>query len=87
MTFHVYVLLCADGTYYTGLTSNLKRRIRQHENGSLHRAYTYSRRPVRLVWSQEFPTLEEARAGEKRVKNWAREKKDALLQTRGGQTH
>jgi predicted GIY-YIG superfamily endonuclease len=87
MTFHVYVLLCADGTYYTGLTSNLKRRIRQHENGSLHRAYTYSRRPVRLVWSQEFPTLEEARAGEKRVKNWTREKKDALLQTRGGQTH
>jgi len=81
MTYHVYVLLCADGTYYTGLTSHLQRRIRQHVNGSLHRAYTYSRRPVRLVWSQEFQTLEEARMGEKKVKNWSREKKDALLQT------
>lgn len=85
MAYHVYVLLCADGTYYTGLTSNLQRRIKQHENGSLHRAYTYSRRPVRLVWSQEYLTLEEARAGEKRVKNWSREKKDTLLQTGDGQ--
>jgi predicted GIY-YIG superfamily endonuclease len=79
MPHYVYILLCSDGTFYTGSTSDLKRRIRQHENGSLHRAYTYSRRPVKLVWSQEYATKEEAKAGEKKVKNWKREKKEGLL--------
>lgn len=79
MPYYVYILLCADGTFYTGSTSNLTRRIRQHSNGSLRRAYTYSRRPVRLVWFKEFATLEEAEAEEKVVKRWARAKKQALL--------
>ncbi len=80
MPYYVYVLLCADGTFYTGSTSNLTRRVRQHANGSLRRAYTYSRRPVRLVWSKEFETQEEAEAEEKVVKRWSRARKEALLE-------
>jgi predicted GIY-YIG superfamily endonuclease len=85
MPYYVYILLCSDGTFYTGSTSDLKRRVRQHENGSLHRAYTYSRRPVKLIWSQEFATKDEAKAGEKKVKNWKREKKEGLLRSAGEQ--
>ena len=79
MPYYVYVLLCADGTFYTGSTSNLTRRVRQHINGSHRRAYTYSRRPVRLVWAKECETQEEAEAEEKVVKNWSRARKETLL--------
>lgn len=79
MPYYVYVLLCADGTFYTGSTSNLARRVRQHSNGSLRRAYTYSRRPVKLVWFKEYATQEEAEKEEKAVKRWGRTKKQALL--------
>lgn len=79
MPYYVYVLLCADGTFYTGSTSNLKRRVKQHENGAHRRAYTYSRRPVKLVWSKQFETQEEAEEGEKAVKRWSRARKEALL--------
>jgi len=79
MPYYVYVLLCADGTFYTGSTSNLTRRVSLHINGSLRRAYTYSRRPVRLVLAKEFETQEEAEAEEKVVKNWSRARKETLL--------
>lgn len=80
MPYYVYVLLCADGTFYTGSTSNLTRRVRQHSNGSLRRAYTYSRRPVKLVWAKEFETQEEAEAEEKVVKRWSKARKETLLE-------
>jgi putative endonuclease len=74
----VYMLLCADGSYYVGLTSaGIEHRFWEHQCGRF-RGYTYSRRPVTLVWSQEFQRLDDAIACERQIKGWRREKKAAL---------
>ena len=78
MTFWTYVLRCADGSYYTGHTDQLERRVGQHQSGEMP-GYTQSRRPVELRWSQEFPSRAEALAAELQVKNWSRAKKEALF--------
>jgi len=78
MTYYIYILQCADETYYTGLTSDLKRRLREHTSGKDHRAFTYSRRPVKLVWFEEIADKETARRREKQVKSMKRTKKEAL---------
>ena len=75
--FFAYLLLCADGSYYVGHTDNLERRIAEHGEGGMC-AYTATRRPVRLVWSQEFAGREEALAAELQIKRWSRVKKQAL---------
>ena len=75
----VYILRCADGSYYTGMTSNLEVRLAAHRDGVEKRAYTYSRRPVVLVWSEEFWTHDEAFHCERQVKGWSRAKKEALI--------
>jgi predicted GIY-YIG superfamily endonuclease len=72
-----YMLRCVDGTYYVGHTDNLERRIGEHEEGGKC-AYTETRRPVRLIWSQEFSTRAEALAAELQIKGWNRAKKEAL---------
>ena len=77
--FYVYILECADGTYYTGYTSDLKRRTRRHINGENKRAYTYSRRPVRLAWFEEQPSKEEAKLREKQVKSYSRQRKTKMI--------
>ena len=82
MAYYVYILECADGTYYTGMTSNLKRRLNQHNNGSNKRAYTYSRRPVRLVWCEELASRGDAQEREKQIKRGNRRRKNALMQAR-----
>ncbi|MEY3253322.1 MAG: methylmalonyl Co-A mutase-associated GTPase MeaB, partial [Pseudomonadota bacterium] len=76
--FHVYLLKCADGSYYVGHTDELQRRVAQHEAGELP-GYTLERRPVSLVWQQETATREEALAAELRIKGWSRAKKEALI--------
>ncbi len=77
--FHVYMLKCRDGSYYVGLArSDLEQRIREHEQG-FYPGYTHSRRPVSLVWSQEFLRLTDAIACERRIKGWRRVKKAALI--------
>ena len=76
-TFVTYMLRCADGSYSVGHTDNLERRIGEHEEGGKC-AYTETRRPVHLIWSQEFSSREEAPAVELRIKNWSRAKKEAL---------
>ncbi|WP_136161497.1 TrmH family RNA methyltransferase [Sphingomonas flavalba] len=78
MTFHVYMLRCADGSYYTGQTDTLDRRIAEHESGAIG-GYTATRRPVALVWSEAFQTRDDARAAEARIKGWSRAKKEALI--------
>jgi len=78
LQFHVYVLRCSDGSYYVGHTDNLEERLFQHENGTLG-GYTARRRPVRLVWSHELPTREQAFELEQRLKSWSRAKKEALI--------
>lgn len=79
MTFTVYILRCADGTYYCGSTNNLQKRLKQHnsEKGGAH--YTKIRRPVDLKFSQQFKTLNEARKREAEIKSWSRVKKQSLL--------
>ena len=79
-TWFVYILRCANGKYYTGFTANIARRISEHETGANPTAYTYSRRPVELVWVGKFNAKNEALAFEQQVKGWNRKKKEALIQ-------
>jgi len=77
VAFWMYILQCADESYYIGHTDDLDDRIQQHQSGALGR-YTKSRRPVRLVYSQNFPTRDEAFAAERQVKGWSRKQQAAL---------
>ena len=77
--FWVYILQCDDGGYYTGHTDELERRIAQHETGAIPGCFTFKRRPVRLVYSQEFSTREEALSAELQIKGWGRKKKEAMI--------
>jgi predicted GIY-YIG superfamily endonuclease len=79
MAYFVYILRCADGTYYTGYTGDLLRRYKQHQSGAIPRSYTKSRRPVELVWVEEYETKEDARTNEKKVKRLKTEKKINLI--------
>ncbi|NMG28592.1 GIY-YIG nuclease family protein [Aromatoleum evansii] len=75
--FLVYILQCADASYYCGHTDDLERRLRQHGEG-LH-GYTVTRRPLKLLWTGEFETRESAVAFERKIKGWSRAKKAALI--------
>ena len=78
MPFWVYILRCADGSYYTGHTENLEKRIAEHQASEVP-GYTCTRRPVELVFEQAFPTREEALAAELQIKGWSRKKKEAMI--------
>jgi len=73
------MLQCSDGSFYIGLTTDISKRISEHNSGVLRGSYTHSRRPVKLVWTGEFPTHEEAFAFERQIKGWSRAKKKALI--------
>jgi predicted GIY-YIG superfamily endonuclease len=74
----VYILRCADDSYYVGSTSNIEHRIAQHQAGEI-RGYTQQRRPVGLLWTQEFRDIREAIRAERQLKGWTRRKKEALM--------
>ena len=75
----LYILLCADASYYTGTTrTNLEFRIAQHQTGHFG-GYTATRRPVVLVYSEYFDRIVDAIAAERQVKGWSRAKKEALI--------
>ena len=76
--FFTDMLQCADGSYYTGSTDELEKRIAEHQNGE-GCEWTRKRQPVEFVWRQEFPTRDEARAAELQIKKWSRAKKEALI--------
>jgi len=78
MSFWVYILHCADDSYYTGHTDNLEQRIHEHQHG-LCGGYTASRLPVKLVFSQACFTREEALSAERQIKGWSRKKKQAMI--------
>ncbi len=78
MAFWVYILRCVDGSYYVGHTDDLEKRVRQHQSGELG-GYTFNRRPFELVYSQDFPTREEAFVVERQFKGWCRAKKEAVI--------
>ena len=75
--FHVYLLLCRDGTYYAGHTDELDARLLQHQTSDT--GYTATRKPVQLVWQGEFESREGALAFEQQIKGWSRAKKEALV--------
>nr|WP_299071819.1 GIY-YIG nuclease family protein [uncultured Allomuricauda sp.] len=75
----VYILECSDGTYYTGVTSNLEQRLFEHESGKHINSYTYLRRPVTLVFYGEFTDINSAIEKEKQIKKWSKAKKKALI--------
>ena len=79
MTFWVYILRCADGSYYTGHTDNLEKRVAEHKKGALTGCYTFKCRPVKLMFSHDFPTRDEALASEQQIKGWSRKKKEAMM--------
>ena len=78
MAFYTYLLRCGDGSYYTGHTDDIDRRMAEHSTGACG-GYTAKRMPVSLVWSDSFMTRDEAFAAERRIKGWSRAKKEALI--------
>lgn len=78
MVFSVYVVECADGTFYVGCTNNLDLRLIQHNTSKLGAHYTKIRRPVVLKYSESFKTLSEARSRESEIKKLPRQKKKNL---------
>ncbi|WP_298307085.1 GIY-YIG nuclease family protein [Flavobacterium sp.] len=76
---YVYILKCSDGSYYTGVTSNLEQRMFQHNVAFYPDCYTASRRPLKLVFYAEFTDINLAIEKEKQIKKWSRVKKEALI--------
>lgn len=77
--FFVYILKCNDKSYYIGVTNNLEARLYQHNEGLDKNSYTFTRRPVRMVYSEFFIDIREAITREKQLKKWSRKKKEALI--------
>ena len=76
---HVYMLRCADGSYYVGSARlGLDRRLSEHNDGT-YGGYTSRRRPVVLAWAEHFPDITDAIAVERQLKGWSRAKKEALI--------
>ena len=76
---YVYILKCSDNSYYTGVTSNLTKRLFEHKSGRYIGSYTSNRRPVDLVYYAEFTDISIAIDFEKKIKKWSRAKKEALI--------
>lgn len=81
-SYYVYILQCADDSYYTGVTNNLERRLAEHNSGRNSCSYTATRRPVEMVFWIEFRDIRQAIAFEKQVKGWSRKKKEAIIEGR-----
>ena len=80
MPFWVYMVRCSDASYYAGVAQeDLEQRINDHNAGKYGGGYTFTRRPVQLVWSQAFQRVTDAIAFERQVKRWSRAKKEALI--------
>ncbi len=77
----VYMLRCADGSFYVGNASgnDLEKRFAEHQMGAFPGSYTYTRRPVELAWSEYFDRVIDANEAERQIKGWSRAKKEALI--------
>ena len=78
MKGYLYILQCADGSYYTGSTSNIELRLWQHQQGEGAK-HTAKRLPFKLVYTEEFDRIDTAFYREKQVQGWSRQKKEALI--------
>ena len=75
----LYVLLCADGTYYTGVTTDIKRRLHEHNTRCCGSKYTRSRRPVELLYSVSYDNRSEVQKAEHKFKKLTRKQKEAII--------
>jgi predicted GIY-YIG superfamily endonuclease len=78
MPFYVYIFECGDGSFYTGQTDDLEKRLIQHEHGDVP-GYVKKHMRFELAWFQEFVTRDEALNREQHVKGWTRRKKQSLI--------
>lgn len=76
--YYVYILRCSDNLLYTGFTNNLERRFEEHQQGRNIECFTFERRPVELIFHQEFNDVNQAIYFEKKIKKWSANKKNAL---------
>ena len=77
--YYLYILKCADKTLYTGITTDLKRRVVEHNGSKLGARYTSSRRPVKMVYSKKFKNRSTASKQEARIKKLKRGDKLSLI--------
>ena len=77
--YFVYILECSDGFYYTGVTNNIDRRLREYNEGINPTSFTHKRRPIVLRYCKKFKYILDAIAWEKQLKGWSRKKKEALF--------
>lgn len=77
-TYCVYILKCSDGLLYTGMTNDVERRFDEHQQGLNKSSFTFNRRPVELIFYQDFNDVEQAIYFEKKIKKWSSKKKLAL---------
>ena len=76
----IYILECADGSYYTGITRRaVEERASEHAHGLIAECYTFKRRPVNLVFEEHYERITDAIAAERRIKGWSRAKKEAYM--------
>ncbi len=86
MRGYMYILLCSDGTYYTGSTNDLLRRLEEHQMGQ-GANYTKDRLPVKLLYYEEYDRIDEAFYREKQIQKWSKGKKDALMKKNFDKLH
>lgn len=77
--YFVYILKCSDGTLYTGITTDVERRVKEHNESNLGAKYTKARRPVKLVYVEEFENRSDASFRENMIKKLTRENKLTLI--------
>ena len=78
--YFVYILECSDNSYYTGVTNNMERKLHEHQSSENPQAFTYNKRPVKLVFCEEYQDIVQAIAFEKQIKGWTRKKKEAIIE-------
>lgn len=78
MIAYMYILLCSNGCYYVGSTTDLSARMIEHQDG-IGAHFTSKHLPVKLIFYEEFPRIEEAFLREKQIQGWSRKKKEALI--------
>jgi putative endonuclease len=79
MEYYVYILKCKDESYYTGIINNIERRFFEHANAVNPTCYTFTKKPVSLVFCTAFTNPTDAISFEKKIKGWTRVKKEALI--------
>lgn len=81
MSYYVYILLCKDGSYYTGHAKNVKHRVEQHKKGQGAR-YTRMHKPAKIVYVEEFNSRSDAMKREREIKSFSHSKKQRLIDSR-----